>query len=197
MLTAGTYTTQTFEPGLTYTVTHGWSNYEDLPGNFLLLPPGVDLAGVDAGTADFIGAYDGVAAASADCAERPQADVETTAEAIATWLASADGLTASEPQAVSVGGRDGLVFDVELAVGYTEGCPYPDLEGIPMVPMLIGNLIGPASLHHVVMDDTVTRLYLLEGPPYRTIAIEINDARGGMSLEELDAVVEEFQFERP
>jgi hypothetical protein len=33
---AGTYTTTTFQPSITYTVPDGWLNREDLPGNFLL-----------------------------------------------------------------------------------------------------------------------------------------------------------------
>ena len=54
----------------------------------------------------------------------------------------------TEPTPVDLGGLTGVVFDVALAAGYEEGCPYPGAEGIPMVPLIIG--AGPASLHHVV-----------------------------------------------
>lgn len=61
-LQSGTYTTTVFQPQLTYTVPAGWSNLEDTPGNFLLVPPHFTLAGVNAGTSDFIGIYTSVAA---------------------------------------------------------------------------------------------------------------------------------------
>ncbi|MCV0402639.1 MAG: hypothetical protein K5924_02895 [Chloroflexi bacterium] len=67
---AGTYTTVAFGTELTYTVPDGWNNQEDLPGNFLVIPPTAAAEEVDAGTADYIGVYDGVAAASGDCEAR-------------------------------------------------------------------------------------------------------------------------------
>jgi hypothetical protein len=36
-LAAGTYTTRMFDPAITYPVPAGWRNYEDTPGNFLLV----------------------------------------------------------------------------------------------------------------------------------------------------------------
>ena len=63
-----------------------------------------------------------------------------------------------------------------------------------MVPMIIGDGSSPASLHHVATGDITTRLYLLEGPQNRTMAIEVSDYRGGIEMEELDAVVAEFMF---
>jgi len=53
-LAAGTYKTRVFHPAITYTVPAGWKNYEDTPGNFLLVPPHGDLPGVNAGTSDTI-----------------------------------------------------------------------------------------------------------------------------------------------
>ena len=45
-LDAGTYSTSEFKPKLTYTVPAGWANYEDLRGQFLLVPPRGTLKGV-------------------------------------------------------------------------------------------------------------------------------------------------------
>ena len=45
-LSAGTYRTTVFSPGITYRVPKGWQNLEDTPGNFLLVPPGQELEGV-------------------------------------------------------------------------------------------------------------------------------------------------------
>ena len=51
-LQAGTYQTSSFHPPLSYTVPAGWDNEEDLPGNFLVLPPGSTIGGVNLGTSD-------------------------------------------------------------------------------------------------------------------------------------------------
>ena len=97
-LAAGAYTTTAFQPRLKYTVPSGWDNEEDLPGNFLLLPPGATLAGVDAGTSDYLGVYTQVA---------PDPNCATTAgianpepQAIAACIASRQGLVATDRKSV-------------------------------------------------------------------------------------------------
>jgi hypothetical protein len=170
---------------MTYSVPDGWSNREDLPGSFVLVPPG--------DTSDFIGVYDGVAAASADCEERAQPGIEATPEAMAEWYTGLPGLEVSEPQPVSIGGLIGLVFNAALAESHTGACP--GAEGPPAVPLLIGE--GPASIHHVAVGGTTTRLFLLGGPDGQTIAIVVSNAADGVSLEELDSVVHTFEFALP
>jgi hypothetical protein len=53
-LTAGTYKTRVFHPAISYTVPDGWKNFEDTPGNFLLVPPDGNLPGVNGGTSDLV-----------------------------------------------------------------------------------------------------------------------------------------------
>ena len=55
------YKTAVSSPTVTYKVLRGWTNFEDTPGNFLLVPSRGDLPGVNAGTRDFIGIYTSVA----------------------------------------------------------------------------------------------------------------------------------------
>ena len=55
--------------------------------------PSGTLEGVNAGTSDYIGVYDGVAPASANCDEAPEPGIETTPEAMADWYASLPGST--------------------------------------------------------------------------------------------------------
>lgn len=81
-LSAGTYTTVTFHPRITYTVPAGWSNFEDLPGNFLLVPPGGTLTGVNDNTSDFVGVYASIAADAADCSGKLAPGVGLSASAI-------------------------------------------------------------------------------------------------------------------
>lgn len=191
-LAQGTYTTKLFATQLSYTVADGWANLEDLPGNVLLVPPTASAEGVDAGTADYVGLYDGIAVASADCFERPQSDVDTTPAAMAAWFVAHPGLDTTDPTAVSVGGLDGLVLDLRLADDYTGTCPYAQPEGTPLLPMIIG--ARPAEVHHVMCCDIATRLYLLAGQAGRVLAIELSDVPGGADLEGLDAVVDDFVF---
>lgn len=189
-LVAGTYSTRFFQTPLSYTVPDGWGNYEDLLGNFLLVPPGGTLAGVDAGTSDYIGVYDGVAPASADCAQHPEPSVAKTPAAMAEWFAGHPGLVATDPRAVTVGGLEGSVIDLEIADGYTE-TPCPGLD-LAVVPLIIGD--GPASLHHVVVGSLTIRLFLLTAPGGETIAVEVDDLPDGETLDALTEVVESMQF---
>ena len=191
-LAAGTYTTVRFATPLTYTMSDGWSNDEDLPGNFIVLPPTASEEQIDAGTADYVGVYDGIAVADAECFERQQSGVDLTPTAMAAWFVEHEGLDATEPTAVTVGGLEGVVVDLRIAEGYTDGCPYEGYEGVPMVPMFIG--AGHAEVHHVALGENVTRLYLLEGQNGHVVAIEVSDVPGGAGLEELDSVVDEFVF---
>ena len=94
---------------------------------------------------------------------------------------------------MTIGGLFGLAFNIALAEGYTGGCPGAD--DVPAVPLLIGD--EPASVHHVGVGDITTRLFLLSSPTRQTIAIEVSDAIGGSSLEELDAIVHTFEFDLP
>jgi hypothetical protein len=190
-LAAGSYRTSEFEVPFSYTVPEGWGNYEDLPGNFMLLPPSGDLPGVNNDTSEFIGLYDGVAPASANCDEVPEPGIGVTPEAMAAWYAGHPGLAASEAQPVTIGGLDGLVIDLNLADDHTGSCPYAH-AGEPLVPLLIG--AGPAGLHHVINASFTTRLYLLTSPTGETIAIEVVDHADGLTLEELSAVVDTIEF---
>jgi hypothetical protein len=190
-LPAGTYATSTFEVPFTYAVPDGWSNDEDLPGNFLLVPPHGSLDGVNAGACDFIGLYAPTAPAAANCDAGMERGVEGTPEAISSWYAGLPGLDTTEPEAVTLGGLDGVRIDLAIAEGYTLGCPYEGFEGVPMVPLFIG--LPPAGVHHVVMSGVTTRLYLLETAEGRTLAVEIADV-GSDNLDELTEVVNSIEF---
>jgi hypothetical protein len=189
-LEAGTYETSVFEPQITYLVPEGWANYEDLPGNFLLVPPGDDLAGVNAGTSDYIGVYSSIATADAGCEEQAAPGVGTSPSEIAAELTGRLGLTTTAPSPVSVGGLDGVVFDIRLAEDWSDVCPFaPDL---PLVPLIIG--VPPSSLHHVMIPELTLRLYLLDRSG-STLAIEVNDASdGGQNLDGYSSIVDQFTF---
>jgi hypothetical protein len=189
-LDPGTYTTVVFDPTLTYTVDDGWTNFEDTPGNFLLVPARGDLPGVNAGTSDFIGIYTSVAAEAYTCDGSILAsDVGRTPDDIARWLALQDGLTATKLQRTHVGGLDGVVLDVSLDDGGGLHCPGYEPA---YYPVLLG--VSPSHLDHGLIPGLTWRLYLLN---FRggTLAIEVNDVGGGgRHLAEYSALVKALRF---
>jgi hypothetical protein len=189
---AGTYTTVTFQPPITYAVpAGGWFNSEDLAGLFTLIPPAfsVDLDSNEP-TGDNIGIATSVVAANADCAESEQPGVAHTAAALAAEFAHRAGLTTTTPTPVSVGGLKGLVLDIRLAAGWTQTCFYS--QGEPDVPLFLG--VGPSrGLDTSIGSGSMMRLYLLDHSG-ATLAILIFDTSGGTHLDAYSAIVDELHF---
>ena len=120
-LDPGTYSTSVFDPRITYTVPAGWTNFEDLPGNFWLFQQQDAQEGELGGS--YLGIYQDVKAAAIDCGERAQAGVGTTPTELVAWYQSIPGLIVSNPTKVIVGGLEGLQIDLDLKAG-AETCSY-------------------------------------------------------------------------
>lgn len=183
------YRTRAFVPGLTYTVPEGWSNMEDLPGNFLLLPPGRGLQGVDAGDVDFLGVYSGVSVAAADCRPEPMAGVGRRPKAIVDALMDRPGLRVTPPRDVEVGGLRGQMIVVELVPGTEAACR---VEGdLTIVPLFIG--VGPASVEHAQIPGLVTHLYVLRHGD-SNVLIEVSDVKRDHRPFDFASVVNDLSF---
>ena len=188
-LVPGTYTTGVFTPTLTYTVPSGWSNLQDTPGSFLLVPSRGNLPGVNADTSDFIGVYSTICAPNG-CDPGTAPGVGLSVPAIARWMAHNPGLTITDRHDVTIGGLKGVVLDVMMSQGWTKGCWYS--RGEPIVPLITG--VGLASgLDHNIGPGRATRLYLL-GNAVGTLAIEVVDVSGGGHLNSYSSVVETMEF---
>jgi hypothetical protein len=187
-LVAGTYTTIIFQPQITYTVPSGWANYEDRPGNFLLVPPGFDLQGVNPGTSDFIG-IDASVAAWNGCGDEPAPGVDQTVAGMTQWIMTNPGLVDPKSRNVSIGGLKGVVFDLRQSPTWQRTCPFSN--GEPVVPLIAG--VGPSDLEHVVPLQGVTRLYLLAGP-LGVLAIEVVDVHDAGRLDGYSKLVQQLQF---
>jgi hypothetical protein len=187
-LAAGTYTTTVFHPVLTYSVPAGWANYEDLPGNFLLTPPGSGLSGVDSGTGDFLGVYASIAVEAPECSGQPARGVARTARAIIDALAARPGIVASTTRSVTIGGLPTLEVDFRMAPGWKGSACSGDH---PDVAMITG--LAPSDFEHAIGGNTVIRLFLSDTDD-GVRAIEIDDVSGGKHLEGFDPVVQSFRF---
>lgn len=192
-LSAGTYKTQGFDPALTYVVPDGWSNMEDLSGNFLLLPPGRSIEGVDAGTADYLGVYSGATVSAADCSPRPMPGIGMQPRAIVDALRRRPGLDVTEPREVSVGGLTGFTINIETAKGAKAGCTLPD--GNSIIPLIIGT--GPADFEHAQVRNLKTRLYVLANGD-SNVVVEVSDVSTDQPFVDAESVVLQLQFsQRP
>ena len=189
-LKTGSHTTTLFKPKITYTVPAGWWNFEDLPGNFLLVPPWGNLPGVNAGTSDYIGIYTSIAASAPGCEEGPSRTVMRTPAAIARWIEQNPGLNASRATPVTIGGLRGLVLDIQMRKAWKEECPFS--RGMPIVQLIRG--VGRSHLAHGIIPRPMTmRLYLLDYHR-RTLAIEVVDLENGRRLGTYSAVVKGIKF---
>jgi hypothetical protein len=184
-LEPGTYTTVSFSPAITYTVPAGWTNGEDLPGNFLLQLEDDPR---------YVGIYRD-ANAPYRCEEHPDPDVSQTVSDYTRWLRRHPLLHVSRPRPVSVGGLHGVAMDISKAPGTAgKGCTYDEFEG--NVPFIVGGR-GPASLHHVITDAPgwKERLYLLR---YRggNVAIEISPEGDSLAeyLTEVAPILRSLRF---
>jgi hypothetical protein len=197
-LTAGqTYATSRFQPQLSYSVPDGgWSNFEDTPGNFLLVPPGNDLPGVNAATSDFIGTYTSVAASrlvgSGECAIELIPEVPASPQGMADWMRQQPELVVTEPVPTDVGGLSGLMVDVRSQPGAVLPSCTDNGNVVSVFVLFSGK--SPSSLDHGVVPDMTMRLYLLDYSG-GVLAIELSDIDAApVTADEMSEVAEQFQF---
>jgi len=162
---AGTYHTQTFQPGFQYTVPKGWRNDQDLTGNFLLVRQ-QDNQAVSGGT--YLGIYQNVAASSTLCVGA-QPGVGQTPQALVAWLRNVPTLVTSTPKGVTVGGLSGYQMDIDVPKG--QGTCSVGPGGSPLIS---GG--GVSVLDHVAASDIHVRLIIL-GWRTGNLTIEITSAK--------------------
>jgi hypothetical protein len=192
-LDAGPYETTTLAPTLSYVVPDGWSNQEDLPGNFLLLPPGSTLEGVNPETSDFLGVYPSVGAA-VPCTDQADLAVASTPQAMVDWLGTQAAIEVSAPTPVTIGGLSGLQVDLAFDDARAEAGCTDELGSYALA--IVGT--GRSSLAHGVSPGYALRMaFLTNGEA--VMAIELADAPdGGSDYEDFwgaaAEVVDSFRF---
>lgn len=196
----GTHASQFFDPeigpgedwtpryaAITYTVPDGWVNLQDWPDFYELGP-----AGAAAGTSIFF-IRDVVLSTRADlCSDAADPDAGSTPDEVAAAL-RAPGLTASAPEAVTIGGLAGVRMDVVLEAS-AASCPYS--EGRPAQELFTDRDLAP-GFSYGIQGEERRRLYLLEVEPGRTtlVVIQAPTQAAFESFEnEATAVVESLTF---
>jgi hypothetical protein len=200
-LEEGTYTSQRFEPALTFTVPAGWNNPWDTRGSFDLWTPGWSDGADDPddpgiylfdhpGFSLFrdVRPWEDVArrreARGVGCSYGVDAAAGTSALELATWVDAHPGIAANAPSPVEVGGLSGYQLDVSIAETW-KSCRIEDGQGPPSVPLF-------------------DKLGLIEHPGYATMRLILLDLPDGGNVliaidgEKVDAampVVHSFEFD--
>ena len=189
MLASGRYTTSGFRPILTYRVPNGWSNYLDVPGGFLLMPPGAQPPG-ELIAGDFISVVAHVAAEASDCSSPHSAPgVGRSASDIVGWMRQQRDLTTTKPEAANIGGLRGKTLEVRMTPG-AKGCLAPGATKLA-APLLVGT--GPFGFDHEIGHGILERDYVFDHAG-STVAIEVIDTSGGAHLTRYLKIVKTFRF---
>jgi hypothetical protein len=192
-LARGTYTSRAFTPTLTYTVPDGWSNRQDRPGNFVLLPPGQAPGGLNTSKSDFISVFSNVLLNDTCRETHPRGIVTPTA--MTHWLAHRPAVLLTHARAVTLGGLSGTVQDIRMAPGWRRSCFDWDH---PAIALYSGE--PPSIVSHALDKRQLIRLYLLSstyfGDPV-VLAVEVTDVDPHGGLASYDAVARTFRFGRP
>ncbi|HEX6581050.1 MAG TPA: hypothetical protein VF195_09285 [Actinomycetota bacterium] len=179
-LDEGTYTSQRFEPALTFTVPAGWNNPWDTrgaftlwtpgwsPGNTLFMEPGLHVRRDPQ-------PYEG-------CVDAVDTTIGTSAIELATWVANHPAIATELPSPVEVGGLSGYQLDVSLADTWQKSCR----ERAPGAAVWL-------------FED----LYLNENPGFTTMRLILLDLPDGSVLIAIDGtqvdaampVVRSFTFD--
>ena len=140
---AGTHTTRSFKPALTYTIPVGWTNFNDSTGNFGFVPPGGDWKAVDAGKSDYLGVFQRIAPTATLCGNA--AAPVRSAAAYVRWLVNDPALSVTGRRPVTVGGLSGYVVDLRVE---------PELdEDLSLVARHAGRTDHPRRRADVLPDD--------------------------------------------
>jgi hypothetical protein len=218
---AGTYSSVFFGPrgvpdkaygafgALRFTVPDGWANAHDGPSSYALVPA-ADYAG-EAGDPAAAAASHGVSvygwtprlAQTDDCSPQLEPGPSATVDDLAAWVAGRQGVEATTPTALTIGGRPAKMLDVAVAADWTATCPVGDGSSqIPAVALLsadVGSDLVPfAGWDGWLRAGQRMRLVFVDIGGGSTATIAIYDSSSPSRFDELVAaampVIATFEF---
>ena len=192
-LAPGTYTSQSLDPAVTFTVESGWINVEDWPEFFLLIPDTPSDRAISVAedltmseSSRFLLVVPGpLVLASDGCAESSGATAASATD-FANAMAAKAGLDVVGPTDVTVSGMVGSQVDIGLEQGWTETCPSDPTT--PVVQAVPNRFVGA---------DHRLRVIALDRPDGGPIQVQIWSTAADFEsfLELAMPVVESFEFE--
>lgn len=177
---------------ITYDVPNGWENTADYPTTYFLQP--WDASGH---MGVFVHSEAVIMSADESCTELPEPGVGRTAEAMTTYLTSAEGIVATTPVATTIGGLAGWTFDISLDPSWTRSCPHA--AGTPARALFTDPDRVDGGTSVVQQAGAPKRLWLLDLDDGRTLVIyatAANQAAWDEMLVEATPIVESMNFAR-
>lgn len=174
----GPYKTRLFVPVFSHHVGEGWDNIVDSPTEYHIMRIGPDGQPTEMG----IYIFRNVAIQAATCEDKPEPGVGRTPAEMAAHLGNHVGLVTTAPEAVNVGGLDGVRIDVAIAPSWTGTCHYS--EGQPNVPLFWGS-DADAGLEWSIGPGAKSRFYLLAMSGGGNVMIDISAYPDGAAFEAL------------
>lgn len=166
-LAAGeSHKTKLFVPAFSLVVGEGWDNTVDNPNEYQLMRSGPD--GQPSQTGIYM--FRNIAIQAATCEDKPEPGIGRTPTDMAAYLRDHVGLTTTEPEAVNIGGLDGVMIEVALAPTWTEPCHYS--EGQPNVPLFWG-ADAESGLEWSMGPGWQDRYYILAMPGGGNVLIDL------------------------
>jgi hypothetical protein len=192
VLAAGSHTSASWQPPLTYTVPAGWVNNYDHVDGYTLLPvtaANQTLFGAGGQIFYYLVLMKNERLAASDCSNKPQAGAGFTAAQVVSGLTSRPGLDVTTAAPVTVGGLSGLQLDVAVARDWRTTCP--DSAGLPAVPTFQG---GDSYRWAVVGERK--RIIVLDDPHGGNIVIEVGAPTDGFAdhTAALSPIIQSFVF---
>jgi len=187
-LDAGTYTSQRFEPALTFSVPAGWNNPWDTRGSFDLWTPGwsdgwddPDDPGIYVFDHPGLTLHRNVRVSREGCSDAVDARAGTSALELATWVSDHPGIATGGPSPVEIGGLAGYQLDVSLADTWHESCL--ECDGLAVVWLFEDVYLneGPGF--------ATMRLILLDLPDGGSVLIAIDEDRLDVAMPVVDSFV--------
>jgi hypothetical protein len=186
----GTFTSQRFDPALTFTVPAGWNNPWDTRGVFHLWTPGWSDGWADPEDPDSPGLYFDYPGlrltrdvrALESCSDAVAAGAGTSALELATWVSDHPGIATDGPSPVEIGGLAGYQLDVSIAETWHKRCLGRFVSVEP--------LDGAFLVEGIASKYATSRLILLDLPDGGSVLIDID----GTQVDAAMPVVNSFEF---
>lgn len=187
-LAPGRHATANFSPAFTFDVPEGWENTQDRARTYRLMPRGGTF------TFDLLSQV-AIPEQNSACSAERKAGAGNSVTDWVTFLTEHPGLSASTPERVTVGGREGTRVTFRVAVDWPQTCPRSVLNAV--VTMTDS---GSPPSRVLYVDDQVSSFTILDVDGETVILrVESGPATGAheRDLGTAQPIIDSIQFAPP